>query len=75
MLFMEEWQRTQVLQHVGPKKRLRVEDEVRLQERLEIKHSHYRQALQRLVADLSNEATDSLGQSYLRPKRPRPTSR
>lgn len=71
MLYMEESQRLRLLAHLGPSKRKRVEEEIRFQERLEIRYDHYRKALERVVGDLSNQESPRLGRSYLRPKRGR----
>ncbi len=67
-LYMEEYQRRRLLGHLGPSKRRRVEEEITLQERLEIRYDHYRRALEGVLGALSNREGTRLGPSYLRPK-------
>ncbi|MFW5844053.1 MAG: hypothetical protein ACOCW6_09010 [Spirochaetota bacterium] len=66
-LYMDDSQRQSLLAHLGASKRRRVEEEIALQERLEIRYDHYRRALEGVLGALSNQQSTRLGPSYLRP--------
>ncbi len=69
MMYMNDDERNEILARLAPAKASRVVEEVRLQERLQIRQDHYETAVSNLLSRISGTGKPSFSGSYIRPRR------
>jgi hypothetical protein len=73
LLYVPKEERRPVLEAISKAKRMRVEEEILLHERLQIAWKHYETAVSQLIRALQENSAQKSARSYLRPLRPRPS--
>jgi|GEM_PF-1787521 len=71
LMYIESERRQRILSLLSARKRERVVDELRLQERLRITSDHYERAIRNVISALAQDRNQSSIRSYLRPRRSR----
>ncbi len=75
MMYMEDRDRNRVLAVLSPVKSRRIQEELRLHERLTIQYDDYVKAVQEVMRRLESGQQKSRFKSYLRPRRNVPGTR